>query len=108
MKKLPEHIANRLPLPEAPPLNPHDLSTPSAFYSVLTSLVQERDLCQTAVSTRNEPTTGQPLKRGEHPRYITRLEDAQARLTSRLELYAKRFGPEAAAEMSEFIGAVQR
>lgn len=104
---LPENIANHKPLPEAPEVKEGKPSSPGEHYTVIKSLVEERDLCQTAVSTRDEPTTGRPLRRGEHPRYITRLEDAQKALETRLATYAERFGEEAAAEMAAFVGAVQ-
>ena len=105
---LPDHIANHHPLPDAPEVEEGKPKSPGEHYTVLKSIVEERDLCQTAVSTRDEPTTGQPLRRGEHPRYITKLENAQAELEKRLAIYAGRFGDEAAAEMADFIGAVQR
>ncbi len=105
---LPEHIAIHQPLPDAPEIEQGKPSSPGEYFTLLKSLVEERDLCQTAVSTRNEPTTGQPLRRGEHPRYITKLENAQKSLEERLGSYAGRFGDEAAAQMADFVGAVQR
>ena len=102
---LPEHIVNHKPLADAPEVEEGKPDTPSKFYTVLKSLVEERNFCRIAVSTRNEPSTGRPLRRGDHPRYQTRLEEAQASIEARLEIYAARYGEEAAAEMRAFVQA---
>jgi len=102
---LPETIVNHKELADAPEIEEGRPSTPGEIYPVLKSIVEDCVFCQIAVSTRNEPSTGRPLKRGVHPRYQTRLEEARAKLQARLKEYEERYGAEAAAEMYDYIKA---
>jgi hypothetical protein len=89
----------------------HDLSPellervhPERAYRVLRALATEIDLCQQALSTENNPTTGRPLKRGEKPQYQTRQEEHQAKANELLFYYGKAYGVDALKEMAAATG----
>lgn len=95
---IPADIAAHKPIAGAP-----EGKTPFELFPLIKSLVEERDLCQRAVSTRDEPTTGRPLRRGDHARYITQLEDATKKLEATMEVYKTLYGQEAAAQVAELV-----